>query len=178
MTKKSNIRWAVFLIPWLLVIATIILNLVNGETFNALIMSLTSFILGNFDWLFALMAFICVVLVVAAYFSPFGNVRIGGSKAKPILNKTNYIWIVLCTIMAAGILLWACAEPMYHYYAPPGNITPKSPEAITFLMKDIFLEWTFTPMCIYGMPAILFAFLFGEKLGKSWGFNGGMKDVN
>ena len=160
MTKKSNIRWAVFLIPWLLVIATIILNLVNGETFNALIMTLTSFILGNFDWLFALMAFICVVLVVAAYFSPFGNVRIGGSKAKPILNQTNYIWIVLCTIMAAGILLWACAEPMYHYYAPPGNITPKSPEAITFLMKDIFLEWTFTPMCIYGMPAILFAFLF------------------
>ena len=160
MTKKSNIRWAVFLIPWLLVIATIILNLVNGETFNALIMTVTSFILGNFDWLFALMAFICVVLVVAAYFSPFGNVRIGGSKAKPILNQTNYIWIVLCTIMAAGILLWACAEPMYHYYAPPGNITPKSPEAITFLMKDIFLEWTFTPMCIYGMPAILFAFLF------------------
>ena len=112
MTKKSNIRWAVFLIPWLLVIATIILNLVNGDSFNALIMSVTNFILDGFDWLFALMAFICVVLIVAAYFSPFGNVRIGGSKAKPILNQTNYIWIVLCTIMAAGILLWACAEPM------------------------------------------------------------------
>lgn len=160
MTKKSNIRWAVFLIPWLLVIATIILNLVNGDSFNALIMSVTNFILDGFDWLFALMAFICVVLVVAAYFSPFGNVRIGGSKAKPILNQTNYIWIVLCTIMAAGILLWACAEPMYHYYAPPGDIKPASAEAITFLMKDIFLEWTFTPMCIYGMPAILFAFLY------------------
>ena len=160
MTKKSNIRWAVFLIPWLLVIATIILNLVNGDSFNALIMSVTNFILDGFDGLFALMAFICVVLIVAAYFSPFGNVRIGGSKAKPILNQTNYIWIVLCTIMAAGILLWACAEPMYHYYAPPGDIKPASAEAITFLMKDIFLEWTFTPMCIYGMPAILFAFLY------------------
>lgn len=160
MEKKSNIRWTVFLIPWLLVIATIILNLVNGEAFNSLIMSVTSFILDDFDWLFALMAFVCVVLVVAAYFSPFGNVRIGGSKAKPILNQTNYIWIVLCTIMAAGILLWACAEPMNHYYAPPGNIKPESAEAITFLMKDIFLEWTFTPMCIYGMPAILFAFLY------------------
>lgn len=160
MTKKSNIRWAVFLIPWLLVIATVILNLVDGDAFNALIMSVTSFILDGFDWLFALMAFVCVVLIIAAYFSPFGNVRIGGSKAKPILNQTNYIWIVLCTIMAAGILLWACAEPMRHYYTPPLGITPKSPEAITFLMKDIFLEWTFTPMCIYGMPAILFAFLY------------------
>lgn len=160
MAKKSNIRWAVFLIPWILVIATIILNLVNGDSFNALIMTITNFILDSFDWLFALMAFICVVLVVAAYFSPFGNVRIGGSKAKPMLNQTNYIWIVLCTIMAAGILLWACAEPMCHFYAPPRDIQPKSAEAITFLMKDIFLEWTFTPMCIYGMPAILFAFLY------------------
>ncbi|MBR0308726.1 MAG: BCCT family transporter [Mogibacterium sp.] len=160
MSNKKQIRWAIFLVPWVLAVATIVLNLVNGEAFNSVIMSITSFILGDFDWLFALMAFICVVLVVAAYFSPFGNVRIGGSQAKPVLNKTNYIWIVLCTIMAAGILLWACAEPMYHYYNPPASVTPESPEAITFIMKDIFLEWTFTPMCIYGMPAILFAFLF------------------
>ena len=160
MTKKATIRWGVFLIPWVLVIATIVLNLVNGEAFNALIMKLTSFILDGFDWLFALISFLCVVLIVAAYFSPFGNVRIGGSKAKPMMNQTNYIWIVLCTIMAAGILLWACAEPMYHYYNPPGHIKAQSSEAITFLMKDIFLEWTFTPMCIYGMPAILFAFLY------------------
>ena len=160
MDNKKQIRWGVFLIPWVLTIATVILNLVNGDAFNSVIMTITSFILDDFDWLFALMAFVCVILVIAAYFSPFGNVRIGGSKTRPVLNKTNYIWIVLCTIMAAGILLWACAEPMYHYYAPPAPVEAESPEAITFIMKDIFLEWTFTPMCIYGMPAILFAFLF------------------
>ncbi|MBR2188757.1 MAG: BCCT family transporter [Eubacterium sp.] len=160
MKTAKPIRWGVFLIPWILVIATIILNLVSADAFNSVIMAITSFILDDFDWLFALMAFVCVILVAAAYFSPFGNVRIGGRNAKPILNQTNYIWIVLCTIMAAGILLWACAEPMYHYFGPPSSITPESPEAITFIMKDIFLEWTFTPMCIYGMPAILFAFLF------------------
>ncbi len=160
MIKGKTIRWGVFLLPWLLAVATIALNIANGDAFNAVIMNITSFILDDFDWLFSLVAFICVVLVAAAYFTPFGNVRIGGSKAKPVLNKPNYIWIVLCTIMAAGILLWACAEPMYHYYNPPASITPESPEAISFIMKDIFLEWTFTPMCIYGMPAILFAFLF------------------
>ncbi len=159
-SNEKSISWAVFLIPWLLVIATIILNYANGNAFNALIMNITSFILGEFDWLFAIMSFACVVLIIAAYFSPFGNVRIGGRNAQPILNQTNFIWIVLCTIMAAGILLWACAEPMYHYYNPPASVTAESPEAITFLMKNIFLEWTFTPMCIYGMPAILFSFLF------------------
>lgn len=160
MTNEKKIRWGVFLTPWILVAATVILNFANGDAFQAMIMSVTGFILGKFDWLFAVMAFLCVVLVAAAYISPFGNVRIGGSKAKPILNQTNYIWIVLCTIMAAGILLWACAEPMYHYYHPPVSVEPETPEAILFVMKDIFLEWTFTPMCIYGMPAILFAFLF------------------
>lgn len=160
MGNAKKIRWGVFLTPWILVVATVVLNLVNGDAFQALIMSVTGFILGKFDWLFALMAFLCVVLVAAAYISPFGNVRIGGRNAKPILNQTNYIWIVLCTIMAAGILLWACAEPMYHYYNPPVSVEAESPQAITFVMQNIFLEWTFTPMCIYGMPAILFAFLF------------------
>lgn len=160
MKKTKKIRWIVFLIPWLLVVATIILNLINGEGFNDLIMAITNAILNNFSWLFALVAFICVILIGLAYITPFGNVRIGGRKARPVMNMSNYVWIVLCTIMAAGILLWACAEPMYHYYNPPAHIKPESSDAITFAMKNIFLEWTFTPMCIYGMPAILFAFLF------------------
>lgn len=160
MGQNKKIRWGVFLIPWMLSLAAIILNFISGEMFNTVIMSITTFILEDFSWLFTIMSFLCVVLVVVAYFSPFGNVRIGGRNARPILKKANYVWIVLCTIMAAGILLWACAEPMCHYYTPPAHITAESPEAITFLMKNIFLEWTFTPMCIYGMPAILFAFLF------------------
>ncbi len=160
MEQNKKIRWGVFLIPWVLSLAAIALNLINGEMFNSVIMTATNFILEEFSWLFTVMSFVCVVLVAIAYFSPFGNVRIGGSKAKPMLKQANYVWIVLCTIMAAGILLWACAEPMYHYYAPPAGIEAESTDAITFLMKNIFLEWTFTPMCIYGMPAILFAFLF------------------
>lgn len=160
MENTKKIRWGIFLIPWILSVATIILNLVGGDYFNTAIMGVTNFILEDFSWLFSVMAFVCVVLVLVAYFSPFGNVRIGGSKAKPMMKQSNYVWIVLCTIMAAGILLWACAEPMSHYYTPPAHIIPESPEAITFLMKNILLEWTFTPMCIYGMPAILFAFAF------------------
>lgn len=159
-SSGKKIRWGVFLVPWVLAIITIILNFVSGEAFNNVIMTITNFILDDFSWLFALMAFICVILIIAAYFSKFGRVRIGGRNAKPIMNMSNYVWIVLCTIMAAGILLWACAEPMYHYYGPPASVQAESPAAIEFIMKDIFLEWTFTPMCIYGVPAILFAFLF------------------
>jgi choline-glycine betaine transporter len=156
----KKIRWPIFLIPWLLVVATVAINFISGDAFNAMIMTFTDFTLGKFGWLFTIVTLTVVILIAVAYFSPFGNVRLGGSKARPMMRRTNYVWIVLCTIMAAGILLWAVAEPMYHYFAPPVHITAESPDAITWLMETIFLEWTFTPMCIYGVPAVLFAFCF------------------
>lgn len=62
--------------------------------------------------------------------------------------------------MAAGIMFWACAEPMYHIYQPPDFIESGSPDAITWAMNTMLLEWTFTPMCIYCVPTLLFAFVF------------------
>ena len=167
MEGSKKVKWGIFGIPWALCIITIILNFAAGESFNAGVMAITNFIFADFGWLFCLMSFICVVMIAIAYILPFGRVRIGGRKAKPVMKMSNYVYIVLCTIMAAGILLWACAEPMYHYYGPPAHVTPESSDAITFLMSDIFLEWTFTPMCIYGVPAILFAFLF-YNCGKKY----------
>ena len=88
-SSNKQVRWPVFLVPWILAIVTIALNFINGEAFNAVIMSITNFILDDFSWLFALMAFVCVILVIAAYFSKFGGVRIGGRNAKPIMKMTN-----------------------------------------------------------------------------------------
>ena len=52
MEKTKKIRWAVFLIPWLLSIAAIVLNFVSGEAFNDMVMTVTNFILEKFSWLF------------------------------------------------------------------------------------------------------------------------------
>ena len=159
---SKKIRWGIFLPPWLLVVTLLVLNLVNFDKFMEVVNGATGWILANFSWLFNSTTFVCVVLVVAAYFAPFSKVRFGGSKARPMMSQRNFVWIVLCTIMAAGILLWAAAEPMYHMYGPPAHITegPKSQPAIAWAMQTILLEWTFSPMAIYAVPAILFAFVF------------------
>lgn len=59
-------------------------------------------------------------------------------------------------------MLWACAEPMTHIHHPPANVTTGvlSGDAILWAMENIFLEWTFTPMAIYALPAVLFGFVF------------------
>ncbi len=157
---SKQIRWGIFLPPWLLVLALLALNLINGETFLAVVNGATGWILEHFSWLFNATTFVCVVLVIIAYFSPFAHVRLGGSKARPIMGQANFVWIVLCTIMAAGILLWAAAEPMYHLYGPPAHLEAKSQGAIAWAMQTILLEWTFSPMAIYCLPALLFAFAF------------------
>ena len=88
-SSGKKIRWGVFLVPWILAIITIILNFVSGEAFNNVIMTITNFILDDFSWLFALMAFICVILIIAAYFSKFGKVRIGGRNASIAAQATT-----------------------------------------------------------------------------------------
>lgn len=161
-SKKKKIRWQVLLPPWIVVMIMLILNLANYNAFVAVMNGIIQWILEKFAWMLNSVSLAALLVVLVAYFSPIRNVRFGGSQAKPIIQYTNYIWIVLCTIMGAGLMLWACAEPITHIHQPPANVTagPLSGEAILWGMENIFLEWTFTPMAIYALGALLFAFVF------------------
>lgn len=161
-SKRKKIRWQVLLPPWIVVMAVLVMNLADYDTFVAVMNGVIGWILKKFAWMLNSVSLTALILVLIAYFSPIHKVRIGGSQARPIIKYTNYVWIVLCTIMGAGLMLWACAEPMTHIYNPPANITagPLSGDAILWAMENIFLEWTFTPMAIYALPALLFGFVF------------------
>jgi choline-glycine betaine transporter len=160
--KNKTVRWGVLLPPMAVIVAIIALNLVDYNGFIALMNAIIDWILKHFSWLFNSVSCATVVLVIFAYFSPIKNIRFGGSKARPLLGYANFVWIVLCTIMGSGLMLWTCAEPLYHIYDPPRNVVggPLSGEAVRWAMENILLEWTWTPMAIYAMPTILFAFVF------------------
>jgi choline-glycine betaine transporter len=161
-TVKLTLRKGVFFPPWLLLIAMVIVSLVNGDVFLAGLNAVTGWILNNFAWAFNLTVLACVITIIFIWFSPLGKVRIGGNKARPIMKFWDLAWITLCTIIAAGILFWACAEPMYHMYAPPAaaGVQAGSAGSAIFAMKTMFLEWTWSPCAIYTVATILFAFVF------------------
>ncbi len=160
--KKKKIRWQTLLPPWIIILAMLVINLTNYDVFVAMMDSVINWILKKFAWMLNSVSLTALIVVLTAYVSPISNVRFGGSQAKPMIKYTSYIWIVLCTIMGAGLMLWACAEPIIHIHKPPANVTagPLSGEAILWAMENIFLEWTFTPMAIYALGALLFAFVF------------------
>lgn len=157
-----KLRKAVFYPPWLLLAAMVVVSFVNEEAFLAGMNLVTDWILDNFGWALNFTALACVITIVIAYFSPLGKVRIGGRKARPMMGYTDLVWITLCTIVAAGILFWACAEPMYHLYGPAmsSGAEPGSADAAVFSMKALFLEWSVTPCAIYAVATLIFAFVY------------------
>jgi choline-glycine betaine transporter len=160
MVKK--IRKIAFIPAFSLMVLALIYNLIDQEGFLAMATGANDWLMTYFGWGYALTAFLSITTVIVIYFSPLGNVKLGGPNAKPMINKKNWFAITLCTTLAAGLLFWGTAEPIYHLSAPPVSlgIEPFSAEAAKFAMETMFLHWTFVPYALYAIPTIMFGFAF------------------
>ncbi|HHY42068.1 MAG TPA: BCCT family transporter [Thermoanaerobacterales bacterium] len=158
----QKIRHLVFWPPILLLIGAVVLSFMNFDAFTAIVTGANDWIIQNFGWLFSLTAVVVLGICVWICFSPFGNVRIGGPDAKPIMTTYEWIVITLCTTIAAGILFWAAAEPIYHIISPPASlgIEPNSHQSAIFAMSTMYLHWTIVPYALYTLPSLMFAFAF------------------
>lgn len=157
----SKLRHFVFWPPFLLLIGASILSFTNKESFISLTTNGNNWVINNLGWLFSFAGLVMVVGCIVAYFSPLGNIRIGGEKAKPMLTFPSWFAITLTTTIAT-MTFWGIVEPVYHLSVPPESlgIEPNSPEAALFSLSTMFLHWTFTPYAIYCVPAIVFAFTY------------------
>ena len=161
-SPSYKIRPWVFFPPFVLLVLTIILNFVDQESFVAITTAAKDFMVGDMGWVFSLTGVVCAGTIAFAYFSPLGKIRLGGPDAKPVLNKFSWFAITLCTTIAAGILFWGTAEPLWHLAYPPQSlgIEAMSPAAAKYAMETMYLHWTFFPYAFYSVPTIVFAFAY------------------
>lgn len=159
---KYPLRPLVFWPTFLILLAAVIASYVDLTAFLAVSKQLNTVILQNFSWLFSAGSFAMVVLTAIVYFSPLGNLRIGGEGATPLLSKWRWFMVALCTTLAVGVLFWTTAEPLYHLYSPPSSlpIEAGSAAAKSFALSTMFLHWTLTPYAIYLEPSLVFALVF------------------
>ncbi|MGB5487584.1 MAG: BCCT family transporter, partial [Lysobacterales bacterium] len=115
----DKIRPLVFWPSFLILMAAVVMSFVDLDGFLSVTKSLNATLLDRFSWFFSLGSFYLLVLIVVVYFSPLGKVRIGGEAALPLLSKTRWFSITLCTTLAVGVLFWTTAEPIYHLNFPP-----------------------------------------------------------
>ena len=160
--QPTKINIAVFIVPFSLLLFSIIFSQADPDGFLNGMRQANDWILTRFGWLFSWSTLLFLVLCIVVYCSPLARIRIGGKAAKPLLSKFQWFYIALCTTIAIGILFWATAEPVYHLHEPPARtgIEPDSPAAATFALSTLFLHWTFTPYSIYTLIALLFALVY------------------
>lgn len=163
--RRSNffrIRPIAFVPAAGLLLVAVAYSIFDEATFFRATSLANDWLIANFGGVFSIVGLLTVVGCVVAYFSPLGNVRIGGDDAKPTFTRLRAFYITLCTTIAAGVVFWGTVEPMYHLSSPPVSlgIEPFSPEAIRFAMETMFLHWTITPYAIYTLPTVVFAFAY------------------
>lgn len=157
-----KLRHVAFWPPVLLFVGACIWNFASPRAFTAAIVATNDWIIANFAWAFALTVLAILGVIVWVMFSRFGDVRIGGRDAVPMLDNWRYFSITLTTIIAVGILFWGTSEPLYHYLTPPPSLglSPSSPQSAVFAVSTMFIHWGILPLAIYALPTVLFAFAF------------------
>ena len=160
----NSVNRKVFLPPLILILVTILFSQINNNLFSKLISQTNQWILVNFGWLFSWSSFLFLILLIAIYFSPFAKIKIGGQNATPLLSKSRWFAISICTTIATGILFWGCAEPLHHYASPPiDGIFPNSIQSRIFSISTLYMHWSFTPYAIYCVAGLAFAYNYYNK---------------
>ena len=81
--QKNKLRLTTFLPPFIILSLFVALSIINQETFLTLVNNINNWIISNLGWAASILALAIVVVGVAAMFTKFGDVRIGGENAKP-----------------------------------------------------------------------------------------------
>jgi len=143
----NNIRKYVFFPPLILIVCTILFSQINHELFSSYITSVNKWILTYFGFVFSWSGFIFIILLGVTYFSPVAKLKIGGREAEPLLSKTRWFAISICSTIAA-----------HHYANPPiAGISPASKASMDFSISTMFMHWSFTPYAIYCLGGLVFA---------------------
>jgi|688.fasta_scaffold61683_2 choline-glycine betaine transporter len=156
-----KIKPLVFFPPFLCFFLCLLQALGGGEAFFAELNQVQDWVLTHLNHVFTWGTFSLVLACVITFFSPLGKIRIGGEKAKPLLNRWRWFAVTLCTTVAVGILFWGTAEPLFHFHQPAlffKGVT--TDEKIRFSLSSLFMHWSITPYAIYTLPALVFALTY------------------
>lgn len=157
------------LIPMSIIfLAIIIMGIFEPQNLYNIQNKIVTIAFNNFGWLFQVTAVMFTCICIWLTMSKYGNIKLGGSDAKPILSYWNWFTISLTSGIGTGILFWGIAEPVTHFINPPqigGTIKSGSEAAAMLAMNISFTHWTFIPYAMYAISGVSIAFaVFNMKL--------------
>jgi BCCT family betaine/carnitine transporter len=117
----------------------------------------------DLPWLFLLIAFFSAVFAVFIIFSKYGDIRLGGSGAKPHYKTFTWAAMNMCSAAGAGILIFGMVEWMYYVKTPPFGISPMSVQAYEYASAYGMFHWGFSAWAIYLPVSLALGYIFWNK---------------
>lgn len=147
----------VFFTSTFIIIASIVLTLVFQEQAESYFDKIQTFVANKAGWFFILSVNVYLIFMIYLAFSRFGNLRIGGPKAKPEFKTISWFAMLFSAGMGIGLLFWSISEPVFHFNTPP-MAEGGTPEAARQAMNFTFLHWGFHAWAIYALVGLALAY--------------------
>lgn len=147
----------VFFTSTFIIIASIVLTLVFQEQAESYFDKIQNFVANKAGWFFILSVNVYLIFMIYLAFSRFGNLRIGGPKAKPEFKTISWFAMLFSAGMGIGLLFWSISEPVFHFNTPPMT-EGGTPEAARQAMNFTFLHWGFHAWAIYALVGLALAY--------------------
>lgn len=112
------------------------------------------------DWLWQIIIFSLLLFSLWLAFGPYGRVKLGGPDDKPEFSTFTWIAMMFCSGSGAGLVYWACIEPIYYLQSPPFGAEPFSPQAAQWALSYGIFHWGFSAWATFAVPAVAFSYIF------------------
>ncbi|MBT8319411.1 MAG: BCCT family transporter [Gramella sp.] len=159
--KKSilglEVNGPVFFTSVIFIIVSIALTLIFKEGAETFFADLQTKVASNADWFFILCINIFLIFLIYLAFSKFGNLKIGGPKAKTEFKTVSWFAMLFSAGMGIGLLFFGVGEPVMHFNNPPTAVAGTA-AAATEAMNFTFLHWGFHAWSVYALVGLSLAY--------------------
>src|SRR5699024_1573639 len=111
----------------------VILAWINQDMVTNLVNNLFDFSVTYFGSIYQFLMMGTFLIALFLGFSKYGKIRLG-KLSQPEIGNFKWISIIMCTLLAAGGVFWAAAEPLSHFLTVPphfSGIEDGSKEAVS-----------------------------------------------
>lgn len=146
---------SVSLVSAILILVFIGITLGNPKGTNLFLSGIQEKVTNNLNWFFILSANIFLFFPIYLMVSKFGEIRLGGPKAKPEFSNFAWYSMLLSAGMGIGLIFFGVAEPLFHANTilPHTNSTSQAQALAT-----TFFHWGLHPWGIYCLISLALAF--------------------
>jgi len=147
MSEEKQESWfALDIHPWVfitsavIIIGSVLLAVLFQAKVGDLFETIQNAISTGAGWFFILTTNVILIFILVLMVSRYGDIRLGGSDAKPEFSMLGWFSMLFSAGMGIGLLFYSVAEPMFHFVSYPLS-EPGTAEAAKSAMDVTFLHW-------------------------------------